>query len=173
VAKAYEDVGVSGAQDRRVGLDALKSDAAKGRFDVVVVWKFDRLARSTSHLLETLALLQRYAIDFVSVTEAVDTSTPAGKMVTTFLAAVSEFERALITERVVCGLERAKAEGVRLGRPRIGFDVHEALRMKREGRSWNQLSKHLNVSSATLRRMLPPLLKNLTPENAEGVCSNT
>jgi DNA invertase Pin-like site-specific DNA recombinase len=66
VAKVYEDVGVSGAQDRREGLDALKKDATNGKFDVVLVWKFDRLARSTQHLLEVLALLQRYGVDFVS-----------------------------------------------------------------------------------------------------------
>ena len=163
VAKVYEDVGVSGAQDRREGLDALKKDATKNRFDVVLVWKFDRLARSTQHLLEVLALLQRYGVDFVSTTEAVDSSTPAGKMVLTFLGAIAEFEREIIRERVVCGLERAKANGVQLGRPRAGFDVNEALALKKSGLSWSQLAKRMPVSSATLRRTLTPLLKN--PEN--------
>jgi DNA invertase Pin-like site-specific DNA recombinase len=163
VAKVYEDVGVSGAQDRREGLDALKKDAPKNRFDVVLVWKFDRLARSTQHLLEVLALLQRYGVDFVSTTEAVDSSTPAGKMVLTFLGAIAEFEREIIRERVVCGLERAKANGVQLGRPRAGFDVNEALALKKSGLSWSQLAKRMPVSSATLRRTLTPLLKN--PEN--------
>lgn len=171
VAKVYEDVGVSGAQDRRTGLDALKADVAKSRFDVVLVWKFDRLARSTTHLLETLSLLTRYGVDFVSVTEAVDSSTPAGKMVLTFLGAIAEFEREIIRERVVCGLERAKSEGVRLGRPRVGFDVNEAVRLKKDGRSWNQLAKQLGVSSATLRRMVPPLLRNPVNGSAVEVCS--
>ena len=173
IARTYEDTGVSGAQDRREGLDALKADVAKSKFDVVIVWKFDRLARSTQHLLETLSLLQRYGIDFVSVTEAVDSSTPAGKMVLTFLGAIAEFEREIIRERVVCGLERAKANGVQLGRPRAGFDVNEALRLKRDGLSWSQLAKQMPVSSATLRRTLTPLLKN--PENGSSlrVCSET
>jgi DNA invertase Pin-like site-specific DNA recombinase len=173
IVKTYEDVGVSGAQDERDGLDALKTDVAKNRFDVVLVWKFDRLARSTTHLLETLSLLKRYGADFVSVTEAVDTSTPAGKMVLTFLSAIAEFERELIRERVVCGLERARSEGVKLGRKRVGFDVNEAVRLKREGRSWNQLVKQLGVSSATLRRMVPPLLKNPVSESALVPCSQT
>jgi DNA invertase Pin-like site-specific DNA recombinase len=173
VVKVFEDVGVSGAQDRRDGLDALKRDATKGRFDVVLVWKFDRLARSTQHLLEVLSLLRRYGVDFVSTTEAVDTSTPAGRMVLTFLGAIAEFEREIIRERVVCGLERAKANGTQLGRPRAGFNVNEALRLKRDGLSWSQLSKRMPVSSATLRRTLTPLLKN--PENAPclEVCSET
>lgn len=173
VAKVYEDVGISGAQDRREGLDALKADVAKGRYDVVLVWKFDRLARSTTHLLETLSLFHRYGTDFVSVTEAVDSSTPAGKMVLTFLGAIAEFEREIIRERVVCGLERAKSEGVRLGRPRVGFDVNEAVRLKKGGRSWTQLAKQLGVSSATLRRILPPLLKNPVNGSALVPCSQS
>jgi DNA invertase Pin-like site-specific DNA recombinase len=173
VAKVYKDVGVSGAQDRREGLDALKNDAIKGKFDVVLVWRFDRLARSTQHLLETLCLFQRYGISFVSTTEAVDTSTASGRMVLTFLGAIAEFEREIIRERVVCGLERAKANGTTLGRPRAGFDVNEALRLKRDGLSWSQLAKQMPVSSATLRRTLTPLLKN--PEKAPSLeaCSNT
>jgi DNA invertase Pin-like site-specific DNA recombinase len=171
IAKVYEDVGVSGAQDRRVGLDALKADVAKGRYDVVLVWKFDRLARSTTHLLETLSLLQRYGADFVSVTEAVDSSTPAGKMVLTFLGAIAEFEREIIRERVVCGLERAKSEGVRLGRPRVGFDVNEALSLKRSGLSWSQLAKRTSVSSATLRRTVSPLLRNHENGSALEPCT--
>lgn len=173
VVRIYEDVGISGSQDKRPGLDSLKADVAKGRFDVVLVWKFDRLARSTSHLLETLSLLQRYGADFVSVTEAVDSSTPAGKMVLTFLAAIAEFERSLIRERVICGLERAKADGTQLGRPRAGFDVNEALRLKREGLSWSQLAKRMPVSSATLRRTLTPLLNNPGNHSCLVACSET
>ena len=173
LVKTYEDVGVSGAQDRRDGLDALKDDATKNRFDVVLVWKFDRLARSTQHLLDTLSLLQRYGIDFVSTTEAVDTSTAAGRMVLTFLAAIAEFEREIIRERVVCGLERAKVNGVKLGRPRKGFDVNEALELKRSGLSWSQLAKRTSVSSATLRRTLAPLLKNPANGACLEVCSES
>jgi len=173
IVKVYEDVGISGAQDKRPDLDSLKADVAKGRYDVVLVWKFDRLARSTSHLLETLSLLQRYGADFVSVTEAVDSSTPAGKMVLTFLGAIAEFEREIIRERGCSGIERAKTEGVRLGRPRVGCDVNEAIQMKRGGRSWSQLSKSLGVSSATLRRVVPPLLKYPSNGASLEACSET
>jgi|APSaa5957512622_1039677.scaffolds.fasta_scaffold79674_1 DNA invertase Pin-like site-specific DNA recombinase len=173
IVQVYEDVGISGAKDVRPGLDSLKADAVKGRFDVALVWKFDRLARSTTNLLDTLALLQRYGVDFVSTTEAVDTSTPTGKMVLTFLGAIGEFEREIIRERVVCGLERAKVNGVKLGRPRRGFDVNEALRLKKGGLSWSQLAKRISVSSATLRRTLAPLLKNPGNGACVEVCSES
>ena len=84
----------------------------------------------------------------------------------TFLGAIAEFERDTIIERVRSGIERAKANGVRLGRPRIGFDFNEALRMKRNGSSWGDVAKALNVSSATVRRAITPLLKNPTPKKA-------
>jgi DNA invertase Pin-like site-specific DNA recombinase len=159
IAKTYEDVGISGAKYQRPALDAFKAEC--GRYDLLIVWKFDRLARSTTHLLEVLNLLQKNNVDFVSVTEAVDTTTPAGKMVLTFLAAVAEFEREIIRERVLCGLERAKLNGIKLGRPRAGFDVNEALKLRNKGLSWSKLAKKTGVSSATLRRTLPPLLKKL------------
>jgi DNA invertase Pin-like site-specific DNA recombinase len=154
LVKTYEDVGISGAQDRREGLDALKADVAKGRFDVVLVWKFDRLARSTTHLLETLSLLQRYGADFVSTTEAVDTSTPAGRMVLTFLAAIAEFERSIIQERVKAGLDRARSEGKRLGRPRVGFDLERALALRNDGLGYKQVAVALGVPRTTLFRYL-------------------
>jgi len=158
VVKTYEDVGISGAQDRRPGLDALKTNVAKGKFDVVVVWKFDRLARSTAHLLETLALLKRYEVDFVSVTEAVDTSTPTGKMVLTFLAAIGEFEKSLITERVFAGLARAKAEGKKLGRPRVGMDIGKALELRQQGWSFARIGKELGTTTANVFRQVTAVI---------------
>jgi len=166
IVRVYEDVGVSGAKHDREGLDQLKQDCRANRFDVVIVWKFDRLARSTQHLLETLELLREHNVDFVSVTEAVDTTTAAGKMVLTFLASVAEFELSLTRERVRAGLARARANGTRLGRPRVGFDVNSALTLKQNGLSWPQLARRVGVSSATLRRTLTPLLKNLAAETA-------
>jgi DNA invertase Pin-like site-specific DNA recombinase len=154
IGKSYEDVGISGAQDRRAGLDALKAAVVKGGFQVVVVWKFDRLARSTTHLLETLALLQRYGIDFVSVTEAVDTSTPAGRVLFTLVAAFGEFERSLIQERVVAGLARAKAEGKKLGRPRIGLDIGKALDLRQQGWSFAHIGKELGTTTANVFRQV-------------------
>ncbi|MBT3375642.1 MAG: recombinase family protein [Lentisphaerae bacterium] len=164
VVQVYEDVGISGAKDERPGLDQLKKDAVKGKFDVVIVWKFDRLARSTSHLLDTLSLLRRYGVDFVSTTEAVDTSTAAGKMLLTFLGAVGEFERSIIQERVKAGLERARAEGKKLGRPRVGFDLERAIQLRGEGLGYLQVARALGVPRTTLYRYLKAIPQ--TPEMA-------
>ena len=158
-AHVYEDVGISGAQDQRPALDELMLQARKQKFDVVLVWKFDRFARSVQHLLQALQEFQGLGIDFVSYSEGVDTSTAMGRMVFTFLGAIAEFERSLLRERVKAGMDRAKAEGVHCGRPRVGFDVNEALRLKQEGLSWSQLAKRTKVSVSSLRRTLTPLLK--------------
>jgi DNA invertase Pin-like site-specific DNA recombinase len=109
------------------------ANAHRRRFDVVVVWKFDRFARSVSHLLRALETFQSLGIDFVSLTEGVDTSTPMGKMVFTVLGAVAELERSLIVERVKAGLRNARAKGKRLGRPRRIVDVFEGCHAARPG----------------------------------------
>ena len=158
IKHTYTDEGISGSKDKRPQLDKLKKNISK--YDAVVVFKFDRLARSTSHLLECLQLFQKHEVDFISVTEGIDTSTSIGKMIFTFLGAIAEFERSLIQERVKAALALKKKQGVKLGRPRKGFDVNEALKLKQSGFSWNELAKAMNVSSGTLRRVLPPLLRN-------------
>ena len=165
ISKIYKDEGISGIKDDRPSLNELKKACTneKRGWTAVVVFRFDRMARSTSHLLECLTLFQKYKIDFISINEGIDTSTSVGKMVFTFLAGIAEFERSIIQERVKAGLERAKEQGVKIGRPRVGYDINEALKLKREGLSWSQLSKRMSVSSATLRRTLPPLLK--TPKS--------
>jgi DNA invertase Pin-like site-specific DNA recombinase len=96
----YVDLGVSGAKERRPELDRLMADAHRRRFDVVIVWKFDRFARSVSHLLRALETFGALGIDFVSFTEQMDTSTPVGQMIFTVLGALSALERGLIVERV-------------------------------------------------------------------------
>jgi len=113
----YVDVGISGSKERRPELDRLIADAHRRRFDAVVVWKFDRFARSVSHLLRALETFRALGIEFVSLSEQVDTSTPTGKMVFTVLGAVAELERALIVERVKAGMRNARAKGRRIGRP--------------------------------------------------------
>jgi len=110
-AGEYVDVGISGTKEKRPELDRLIADAHRRRFDVVVVWKFDRFARSVSHLLRALETFQALGIHFVSLSESVDTSTPAGKMVFTVLGAVAELERSLIVERVKAGLRNARRKG--------------------------------------------------------------
>ena len=162
IAKIYEDQAISGSQHDRPALNELLSDAKQGKFDVVVVWKIDRLARSTAHLLEILNHLRASKVDFCSSTQGIDTTTAHGRMIFTFLGAISEFERELITERVTAGIARAKQEGVQFGRPRVGFDINRALELRKEGLSWGLLAKKMGVSSATLRRAIPPLLKTPT-----------
>ena len=116
-ATEYVDVGVSGAKDRRPELDRLMVEAHQRRFDVVVVWKFDRFARSVSHLLRALETFNSLGIAFVSLGEQIDTSTPAGRMIFTVLGAVAELERSLIAERVRAGMRNARAKGKSIGRP--------------------------------------------------------
>lgn len=118
VFRVYDDSGVSGAVDQRSALDELFTDARRQKFDMVLVWRFDRFARSVTHLLHSLEEFRSLGIDFVSFTEGIDTSTPMGKMIFTFLAAIAEFERSLIRERVKAGIARAQAEGIHCGRPR-------------------------------------------------------
>jgi len=133
VVAEFVDEGVSGAKDSRPQLDRLMRDAHRRRFDVVVVWKFDRFARSVSHLLRALETFQSLGISFVSLSESIDTSTPAGKMTFTVLGAVAELERSLIGERVKAGLRNARAKGKRLGRePLRVFTPKEVQQLKRD-----------------------------------------
>jgi DNA invertase Pin-like site-specific DNA recombinase len=117
VVGSYVDEGVSGSKDSRPELNRLMTDAHKRRFDIVCVWRFDRFARSVSHLLRALETFKALGIDFVSFSEQMDTSTPAGKMVFTVLGAVAELERSLIVERVKAGMRNARAKGRCIGRP--------------------------------------------------------
>jgi DNA invertase Pin-like site-specific DNA recombinase len=117
-AAEYVDRGVSGAKDRRPSLDQLLADARRRRFDVLVCWRLDRLGRNLKHLVTLLEELAALGIAFVSLNEGIDATTPAGKLQMHILAAIAEFERSRIAERVKAGLQRAKAQGKRLGRPR-------------------------------------------------------
>jgi DNA invertase Pin-like site-specific DNA recombinase len=133
-------------------IDAAKSYARRGKFDVVAVWRFDRFARSTSHLLRALEEFSSLGIDFVSVTEAIDTSTPAGRMVFTVLGAVAELERSIIRERVIAGQRAAKRRGVKFGRPTVAVDVARVLRLRNDGLSWRAIAAETGVPKDTLRR---------------------
>src|SRR6202451_1671583 len=117
IAGEYIDKGISGASDSRPELNRLMADANRRRFDVVAVWKFDRFARSVSHLLRALETFRALGIAFVSLTEQVDTTTPMGKMIFTVLGSVSELERGLISERCKAGMRNARAKGKLIGRP--------------------------------------------------------
>ncbi len=114
----YVDRGISGAKDRRPALDGLVADAKRRRFDVLVCWRLDRLGRNLRHLITLLEDLQALGVAFVSLAEGIDATTAAGKLQMHVLGAIAEFERARIAERVKAGLQRARAQGKRLGRPR-------------------------------------------------------
>src|ERR1700752_927428 len=146
----YVDNGVSGKKDSRPQLNRMMQDAHERRFDVVVVWRFDRFARSVSHLLRALETFGALGIQFVSLSEQVDTSTPTGKMVFTVLGAVAELERNLIVERVRAGLRHARAKGKRLGRPRKSVDAAEIKSLRAAGQSWRTIARKTGVSVGTV-----------------------
>lgn len=159
LAGEYVDAGISGAKDKRPELDRLMADAHRRRFDVVAVWKFDRFARSVSHLLRALDTFRVLGIEFVSLSESLDTATPAGRMVFTVLGAVAELERSLIAERVRAGLRNARAKGRKLGRPRVAADVAQIGRLRASGLAWRTISKQTGISLGTCRRALQSAAK--------------
>jgi DNA invertase Pin-like site-specific DNA recombinase len=159
-AGEYIDAGVSGAKDSRPELNRLMADAHKRRFDVVCVWRFDRFARSVSHLLRALETFKALGIDFVSYSEQMDTSTPAGKMVFTVLGAVAELERSLTVERVRAGLRNARAKGKTLGRPRVTVDTAKIASLRASGTSWQSITRQLGISAGTAKRAFYSLSKN-------------
>jgi len=160
VADEYIDAGISGAKDSRPELNRLVADAHKRLFDVVVVWRLDRFARSVSHLLRALETFGSLGIEFVSLSEQVDTSTPAGKMVFTVLGAVAELERSLIAERVRAGLRNARARGKRLGRPRKAAPAKAIAQLRSQGATWRAIAAKLGVCPATAYKASKRCLEN-------------
>ena len=154
IVRVFEDTGISGAQESRPQLNELMAQARQCRFDAVMVWKFDRFARSTQHLLQALQEFKPLGIDFVSYSEGIDTSTPMGKMTFTFLGAIAEFERELIRERTKAGVARARAEGAKLGRPRVAFDVQKAVELRNTGLGFKQVARALGIPRTTLFRAI-------------------
>lgn len=146
VYKVYKDI-ASGAKNDRIQLEQLLDDAHKKKFDVVLVWRFDRFARSTSFLIQRLEDFRQLGIDFISYQENIDTSTPTGKVMFTMISAFAEFEREIIRERVKAGLERARKEGKKLGRPEINQMLKKkVIELRKKGLSIRQISTQLNVS---------------------------
>ena len=154
IAGEYLDEGISGTKDSRPELNRLMADAHKRRFDVVAVWRFDRFARSVSHLLRALETFNALGIAFVSLSEQMDTTTPAGKMVFTVLGAVAELERSLIVERVRAGLRNARAKGKTLGRPRTTVDAARIGRLRSQGRSIREIADELGYSRSLVHKTL-------------------
>jgi len=155
IYQEYVDHGVSGAKDRRPALDRLMADAKRGRFDVVLVWKLDRFGRSLQHLVNTLAEFQAMGISFVSVTDSsLDMTTPQGRLMFQVIAAMSEFERALIVERVKAGMSRAKLHGKLPGRKRMNVDWTAVRARCEAGESRRAVARDLGISPALVTRRL-------------------
>jgi len=158
VYEEYVDKGISGAKDSRPALDRLMVDARKRKFDVSVVWKFDSFARSVSHLLKALETFGSLGIEFVSLSEQIDTSTSTGKMIFTVLGAVAELERSLIVERVRAGIRNSKAKGMRIGRPPLReFTQQEVLDIRmarrRDEVSVRQLAQKYGTTQWMINRV--------------------
>lgn len=166
VVDEYVDHGVSGTKDRRPQLDRMMADANRRLFDAVVVWRFDRFARSTSHLLRALETFRTLGIEFVSYSEAIDTSTPVGKMTFTVLGAVAELERSLIVERVRSGVAHARAKGKVLGRPRKALHSGQIQSMRASGCSYRTIAEALDLSHTTVMKACKTIPSNTTTASA-------
>ena len=160
LAGEYVDTGISGAKEHRPALDRLLSDCHKRLVDAVVVYRYDRFARSLRQLVNALEEFRALGIDFVSPHEGVDTSTPNGRLVFGIFASIAEFERELIRDRLRSGLASAKAKGKRLGRPRVFVDRARITTLRAQGRSWSSICKELRVSKGTAQRAVLSLPKN-------------
>ena len=154
VVEEFVDRGVSGAKERRRALDRLMKAAWAGQFQVVLVWRFDRFARSVKHLVAALETFRSLHVGFVSLQEQLDTATPIGQAIFTIIGAMAQLERDIIRERVKAGLERAKARGIRLGRPRVPVAAHQLVALREQGLSVVEMARRLRCSRSTVRRLL-------------------
>ena len=154
IVETYTDHGVSGTKARRPALDKMMEDARRHRFDALIVWSCDRLARSTKHLLQVLDELNGFGIQFVSQREAIDTDGALGRAIIVIVSAIAELERSLIVERVRAGMRRAKLEGRRIGRAPLQVNRALLLRDRERGLSLNQLAGTHRISKASVCRVL-------------------
>src|SRR5450631_4362549 len=153
IVQEYTDR-ISGAKARRPGLDQMMADARRGKFDVVLVWASDRIARSVKHFLDVLDELNRIGVDYVSFRENIDTAGPLGRAIIVIVSAVAELERSLIVERVRAGMRRAKLEGRHIGRKALALDRAAVIRERDRGQSLSQIATSHRVSRATVSRII-------------------
>lgn len=154
IFKVYEDHGVSGSKSSRPALNQMMADAKARKFKAVLVWKFDRFARSTKHLVTALDELTEYDVQFVSLKESVDTTTSSGKAFFGMISVMAQFERDMIRERVVAGLRNAKAKGKKLG-PKVRLDPERIRKMYfQEDRSMAQIAKELKCSVGAVHKAI-------------------
>ena len=150
VAKEYVDAGVCGAREHRPQLDRLMADCRRRQIDAVIVYRYDRFARSLRQLVNALEEFRSLGIEFISLHEGVDTSTPNGRLVFGIFASIAEFERELIRDRVRSGIAAARSKGKRLGRPRVKVDAARIVALRASGLSWQKIAAELGVSVGTV-----------------------
>jgi DNA invertase Pin-like site-specific DNA recombinase len=150
----YIDHGFSGTKEHRPALDRLMSDARKKKFNTVLVWRFDRFARSVRHLVTALYEFKHLNITFISHQESIDLSSPIGQAMYTIISAMAQLERDLISEKVKSGMRRARQKGKQLGRPRIEIDPEKVMELKDQGMSMRKISQLFNVNRGTIRIVL-------------------
>src|SRR5246127_77583 len=148
----YVDTGVCGAKEHRPQLDVLLAVYRKRRVDAVVVYRYDRFARSLRQLVNALEEFRSLGIEFISLHEGIDTSTPNGRLVFGIMASIAEFERELIRDRVRSGVQHARAKGKRLGRPRVHVNAAKIASLRQQDRSWSEISQETGLSTGTVRR---------------------
>jgi len=148
----YVDKGVSGSKSSRPQLNRLMEHAKQRRFDAVLVWKLDRFGRSVRHLVNSIAELEACGVSFVSLKDSIDLSTAQGRLMFQIIAAMAEFERALICERVKAGMANARAKGKRLGRPTLSIDRDQIIALRASGSGWNGVAEALGCSLSTAKR---------------------
>jgi len=166
IVREYSDK-LSGTKSRRPGLDALLSDAQRHRFDVVMVWAFDRMARSVRHFLEVLDELNHLGIEFVSFRESIDTSGPLGRAMVVIVGAIAELERNLIVERVKAGMRRAKLDGRQIGRSRLDMNREQIVHDRRSGMSLTQVAKKHGISRASVCRVMKVVLRDASVSDVQ------
>jgi len=152
IFREYVDEGQSGGKTSRPMLDEMLNDAKRGRFQIVLVWKLDRLGRSTSHLISLLEDFKAWRVQLISFGEGLDFTSTAGKLFYTLLGAFAEFERDTIRERVRAGLRHARARGKTLGRPRKAVDGPRIAKLRQSGLSWRKISAEVRVPVESARR---------------------
>jgi DNA invertase Pin-like site-specific DNA recombinase len=166
IAGEYVDTGISGSKERRPQLDALLSACRRRLVDAVVVYRYDRFARSLRQLVNALEEFRSLGIEFVSLHEGVDTSTPNGRLVFGIFATIAEFERELIRDRVRSGIAAARSKGRKLGRPRVTVDAARIAALRDSGASWSTITRQLRLSAGTVKRAYYALSKNLSCQRA-------
>jgi DNA invertase Pin-like site-specific DNA recombinase len=166
ITTEYVDAGISGAKERRPQLDKLVQDAKRRKFDAVVVYRYDRFARSLRHLVNALEEFRALGIDFVSLHEGVDTSTPNGRLVFGIFASIAEFERELIRDRVKSGIRNARAKGKTIGRPRVTVDAATIGSLRSQGQSWSAICLETGLSAGVAKRAFYSLSKNPSETHA-------